>query len=112
MFPPRPAGAPPINPEADRPIMLMYTTSITFDTSVNEFNTEDPINLSTDDTEIQGTGLLLVYNEVRDRVDKLELGSVDRGFVHAFTKKGADASGTKNARYRLIIITCPRDSMQ
>src|SRR5262249_1688801 len=58
----QPAGARSarIDPATATPIILMYTNSISFDTSIDEITTPDIVSLSTASFEAQGSDLELV----------------------------------------------------
>ncbi len=76
-YPPGDDGRRPvINPETDRPAFLLTTDSLNFDTPIGEISTVEPWRVSTAAVEAEGIGLRVQVNELRERLELLE---VDRG---------------------------------
>ncbi len=81
------------DPAKVAPEMLAYSNSIVFDLSVGEFSTEDVVNLSTAEMELQGEGMTIIYNEIRGSLAQVELGAV--GYLHRAGGSAKPASPEK-----------------
>lgn len=92
------AGYPPgddgqrvvINPETDRPAFLLTTDSLNFDTPIGEISTVEPWRVSTAEVEAEGIGLRVQVNELRERLELLE---VDRGGTIRYSRAAPRSPG-------------------
>lgn len=79
----------PIDLSADRPSVLVYTDSLSFDLPKAEASTRDRVQVSTADLEFAGTGLLVVFNQVQGRLETLEIDKTEYLRVARSASKGA-----------------------
>lgn len=83
------------DPDMTAPVMLAYTESMVFDLAVGEFNTDDVVNLSTPDMELQGEGMNVVINEMRESLASVQLGAI--GYLHVRAGSSSGKTSDKAA---------------
>ncbi len=72
LYDPRPDGAR-IDPALDKAAVVLRTESLTFDTTLGELSSPNRIAVTSETVDFSGTGLKLILNEIRERIELLEV---------------------------------------
>lgn len=67
------ADARPPDPHTDEPLATLTTETLTFDADLGTLHTDDAVCLIAARTEFRGTGLRLIFDQIRQRVEMLEV---------------------------------------
>lgn len=70
----------PIDIEKDTPLLIGYTPSASFDATLLEISSDDPVSISWATGTFEADGLLVRLNELRERIEVLKTG---KGQIHA-----------------------------
>lgn len=77
------------DPERDRPLGRMDTRSLTFDLTLGEVSTMDPVEITSDEIDAYASNLKIIVNEVRQRAEGIDV--LASGWIRYKPKKSEDA---------------------
>lgn len=81
----------PVDLDGDRPEMLVFTESLTFDSAVGELSTLDRVQINTADLSFRGVGMRMLVNQVLGRLELLE---IERGESITYTIASGERART------------------
>lgn len=70
-----------IDPAVDRPMQTFTTDSVAFNLTLGEISTADRFTFTSDQADCLGTGLKVVFNQVRERLELLRIEQGERIIV-------------------------------